>query len=86
MLTDYLDGEMDENGKAVLEEHLGSCRKCKEFSMAARKVGTELFLGSDRANVPEYLWRRIRETIIAEDEKRKNFRAREFGRRYSETD
>ena len=73
MLTDYLDDQMDEKGKARIEEHLESCRKCKEFSIAARKVGNELFLGADRANVPEYLWRRVRETILTEGEKRKTF-------------
>ena len=73
ILTDYLDGEMDENGIAAIEKHLKGCLQCKEFSIVARKAGNELFLGADRANVPEYLWRRVRETILAEERKRRTF-------------
>ena len=41
MLTDYLDDQMTAKEKARIEEHLESCRKCREFSIAARKVGNE---------------------------------------------
>ena len=80
MLTDYLDGEMNEKRKAFLEGHLKSCQKCKEFSLIAKKVGTELFLGAERANVPEYLWRRVRETVLAEGKKRRAFTATLLGK------
>ena len=71
ILTDYLDGEMGEKEKARIEEHLASCQKCRELSIAARRVGNELFIGADRANVPEYLWRRVRETILDDNRKRR---------------
>lgn len=80
ILTDYLDGEMDRNGKAAFEKHLEGCQKCREFSVTAKKVGNELFLGADRAGVPEYLWRRVRETILTEENDRKNYAPGFFGR------
>ena len=73
ILTDYLDGEMRGKEKERIEEHLEGCRECREFSVAAGKVGNGLFLGAERAEVPEYLWRRVRETIFAEELKRRTF-------------
>ena len=80
ILTNYLDGEMDENGKNVIKEHLASCQKCEEFSITAKKVGNELFLDANRVNVPEYLWRRVRETILTEERERKAFPNTFFGK------
>ena len=73
MLTDYLDDQMGEKEKARLEEHIARCPECRKVSLIAKKVEAELFLGAERANVPEYLWRRVRETILAEENRKKTF-------------
>ena len=80
MLTDYLDDQMGGKEKVQVEEHMTRCPGCKQFSMTAKKVGAELFLGAERASVPEYLWRRVRETILAEERERKTFTATIFGK------
>lgn len=80
ILTDYLDDQMNEKDKARIEEHLAGCHECKEFSIVAIKAGNTLFRGADRADVPEYLWRRVRETILAEERGKKNFFAALFGK------
>ncbi len=67
ILTDYLDGQMGAEEKGRIEEHLAHCPECNRLSMTARKVGGELFAGIEKTGVPEYLWRRVRETILAED-------------------
>ena len=71
ILTDYIDGEMDERGHAAVEAHLAGCLGCAEFYNAAQKVGNGLFVGASRAEAPEYLWRRVREAILAEDRAKK---------------
>ena len=73
IITDYLDGEMSEKENIHLEEHLARCPECREFLASARKVGPELFLKTGMANPPEYLWRRVKETIITEEEKKAAF-------------
>ena len=73
ILTDYLDGRMGaEEGKRI-EEHLAHCPECNRLSMAARKTGNELFAGIEKADVPEYLWHRVRETILAEERERRAY-------------
>ena len=69
LLTDYLDGEMGGKERLRLEKHLAGCPECKKFSLTAGKVGPELFSGAARAEAPEYLWRRVREVVLAEQKK-----------------
>ena len=73
MLTDYLDYQINPEEKERIEKHLEKCTKCREFSVNAKRVGNGLFAGSDRAEVPEYLWRRVRETILTGEEKKRSF-------------
>ncbi|MDD5136003.1 MAG: anti-sigma factor [Candidatus Omnitrophica bacterium] len=72
VLTDYLDGEMDERKKVSLEEHLSRCVECKEFAMEAKRIGKELFSGAAKAEPPEYLWGRIKSLVLAEAGEKKS--------------
>ena len=73
LLTDYLDGQMDAKENGQIETHLAHCPKCREFLVSARKVGPELFIKSGTANPPEYLWRRVKETILTEQKAKARF-------------
>jgi predicted anti-sigma-YlaC factor YlaD len=73
ILTDYIDDQVTGNEKTRLEEHLTHCAECKNFYEVAVKSAKEPFLNIQAANPPEYLWRRIKETILTEEEKRNAF-------------
>jgi predicted anti-sigma-YlaC factor YlaD len=73
IITDYLDDQMDATAKAHIEEHMAHCPECKKFYVDAKKVADELFAGAEHVNPPEYLWRRIRESIFAEEKRKIGF-------------
>ena len=70
ILTDYLDDQMDEEGKMRIEEHLARCQSCKKFFLTAKKTADELFADAERTAPPEYIWRRVKETILAAERKK----------------
>ena len=70
ILTDYLDDQMDEEGKARIEEHLARCQSCKKFLLTAKKTADGLFSDAKRASPPGYIWRRVKETILATQRKK----------------
>jgi predicted anti-sigma-YlaC factor YlaD len=78
ILTDYLDGQMDNKSNILLEEHMANCRTCKEFCATAKKVGDKLLAAVDRVNPPEFVWRRVKESIIVEQRKKAAFPAKFF--------
>jgi mycothiol system anti-sigma-R factor len=57
-LWEYLDGTVDEEARALLEEHLARCRRCcgeLEFAQELRR-----FLAtSDREEIPDDVTRRL---------------------------
>lgn len=76
ILTDYLDDQMGKKEKLSIEKHLSDCRSCREFALNARKACAEMFTNTGKANPPEFVWRRIREAIIAKERKKENFAVR----------
>lgn len=73
ILTDYLDDQMKNNKKVRLEEHMARCSACKEFFLAAGKVGNELFSKAGKDEAPELVWRRVKEAVITEQQKKAVF-------------
>lgn len=63
ILTDYLDGQMDEEQKKQIEKHLASCVHCKEYELVTRKTVIEPFSNTERLNPPEIIWHKIKEQI-----------------------
>ncbi len=68
ILTDYLDGQMDEEQKKLIEKHLASCVHCREYVLTARKTVIAPFDNSERVNPPAVLWHKIREQIDEEEQ------------------
>ncbi len=75
LITDYLDNHLPTAGKALIGEHLGGCPECKSFYADAVKIADEPFraISANPAMPPEYVWRGIREAILADKEKRRSF-------------
>lgn len=68
VLTDYIDGELDEKTKGRLEGHLRACAHCREFADEAKARLVVPFVRAPRAAVPEDLWRSIEQNIANEIE------------------
>jgi len=73
ILTDYIDGRMDEKRKLDLESHIEGCHACKKFYMTAKKALEGLSTVRDRQMPPEFVWYRIREAILTEKQGKENF-------------
>ena len=64
-LTDYLDGAMDAQTKAELEDHLQWCHNCYVVCNTT-KMTIEIYRGESKAyELPEDLRGRLRKAIIS---------------------
>ncbi len=63
ILTDYVDGQMDEEGKTQIEKHLAGCEQCREYELEVRKTVIEPFNFTERINPPEAVWTEIKGQI-----------------------
>ena len=61
LLSDYLDGELPEHGRWVVELHLGSCTACTQFLAELAATVTALH----RLSRPEAVTRALRGTSSA---------------------
>ncbi len=66
ILTDYLDGQVNEEQKANIEKHLAGCVHCKEYELAARETVITPFNNTERLSPPEATWDKIRSQIEKE--------------------
>lgn len=69
-LTDYLDGVIDSNTKAELEEHLAWCHNCYVVADTTKKT-IEIYRDSKLYELPENLRTRLRTAIVAKCQARK---------------
>ncbi len=63
ILTDYLDGQANEEQKKNIEKHLSNCELCREYVLAVRKTAFNPFINAERQNPPEAVWHKIKEQI-----------------------
>ncbi|GAX60964.1 transmembrane transcriptional regulator [Candidatus Scalindua japonica] len=80
ILTDYLDGQMEKVQKTQLEEHLTTCRDCREYNLLTRTAVVEPFYNIEKHNPPEATWNKIREQIYVEKPLQNNSIADLFNR------
>lgn len=67
ILTDYLDGILEENVRKELEAHLADCPQCLDFAKAARSTAFESFEGVSKIAPPAHVWARIEERLQQEN-------------------
>jgi len=70
ILTDYLDDQISDDWRPRIKIHFARCNQCKEFFEAARKAVAEPFVNVNKINPPEFIWQRVKETIMAEQQKK----------------
>jgi len=69
-LTDYLDGVIDANTKAELEEHLAWCHNCYVVCDTTKKT-IEIYRDSQLYELPEDLRSRLRSAIMTKCQSRR---------------
>jgi len=63
ILTDYLDGQLNEETKRELEMHLSQCAGCREFLLSARAAVVTPFEGAARQKTPDSVWQDIEQHL-----------------------
>jgi anti-sigma factor RsiW len=72
LIHDYVDGELDDNRRKTVEEHLKSCTECKKFEETVRGAAVAPFEKSVRVEPSPEVWNSIK-GAIAEESERKGF-------------
>ena len=68
ILTDYIDQELDSQGKSELENHLKICSHCRDFLQEVKNDVSQPAETMDRQPVPERIWTAIKQRIEAEEQ------------------
>jgi predicted anti-sigma-YlaC factor YlaD len=68
IFCDYTDNEATPKVKSKVEEHLKICPACRQFQEDLQKAGVLPFTQAQNIQPPEYLWYRIKETIVSKKE------------------
>ncbi len=68
ILTDYLDGQANEEQRTNIEEHLAGCVHCKEYELAARETVITPFNRAEKLRSPAATWDKIRNQIQKEEQ------------------
>ena len=67
ILTDYVDGQLDEKQRSLLSRHLAECQGCEKFFIYVMKNIAGVFTNAERLVPSEIVWRRIKGSIEAEE-------------------
>jgi predicted anti-sigma-YlaC factor YlaD len=68
ILTDYLDGQVNEELKVNIEKHLECCADCRVYELAARETVVTPFNRAEKLRPPEATWDKIRNQIKKEEQ------------------
>jgi anti-sigma factor RsiW len=69
IITDYIDSQIGDKSKRVIDQHLAHCHACKDFLISIKNEAVAPFRNARKAVPDEFLWARIKQTIEAEQEK-----------------
>jgi anti-sigma factor RsiW len=70
ILTDHMDDELDSECRREVDEHLRTCRACRELVHLVREKISRPLNVMIRETPPAYLWEGIREKITSDAEAR----------------
>ena len=68
LMTDYIDGELNEKMRISILNHLATCDKCKQFEKTLQKETVSPFKAAEKKTPPDFIWEKIRSRIIADEE------------------
>lgn len=75
ILTDYVDGQLPEEQKMILDKHLKSCAACHAFALEVKKDLVVPFEAVKSEVVPTAVWENIKDTIDPQEEYEPSWKA-----------
>ena len=66
LLTDYIDGELDEKLRRDVDEHVHLCASCRELKRAILERSDQTRKAAVVEEPPAYVWERLKAKILAE--------------------
>ncbi|MDD5258764.1 MAG: zf-HC2 domain-containing protein [bacterium] len=66
IITDYVDGELDEQGKQEIDRHLRDCSACRAYAAAVSNLTVEPLRKAMPVEPPAFLWTRIKSRLAQE--------------------
>jgi len=64
-MTDYVDGELGEEMRGKVLNHLKACEKCRQFEKVLKLEAVEPFKALKKETPPSFVWERIKERIVS---------------------
>jgi predicted anti-sigma-YlaC factor YlaD len=74
ILTDYIDKALNEKIVREIDAHILSCAACREFKRVAEEKVVQPFKAVQSAQVPSYIWERVKQSIYAQPEPKRHYR------------
>ena len=71
LIGDYIDGELKDQLKKRVENHIKTCPSCREYELALKNVVISPLEKSKLTKAPDHLWSRIKESILDNERKPK---------------
>ena len=68
IITDYIDGQMEDKQKGFIDQHLAHCPACTGYLSSIKKVTITPFVNAIKEVPDQLLWARIKQNI--EDDQR----------------
>ena len=68
ILTDYIDGQMGDKQKNLIDQHLAHCHVCKGYLENVKSQAVDPFANAPKAVPDDFLWAQIKHTIKKEQQ------------------
>lgn len=77
LLTEFIDGELNNALEARVKDHLRVCDGCREAEKALRSIAVEPLRNAEKTKAPEEIWHNIKNEITSRKEEGPVFDIRE---------
>ena len=68
ILTDYIDRQMGDKSKSLIDQHLTHCHACQGFLNSIKKEAVSPFVNASKVVPDKLLWAQIKQTIEVEQQ------------------
>lgn len=68
ILTDYVDGQMGNRPKSLIDQHLAHCPACKGYLDSIKQEAVDPFVNAAKAVPDDFLWSQIKRTIQEQEQ------------------
>jgi predicted anti-sigma-YlaC factor YlaD len=73
IITDYIDGQMGDKQKSLIDQHLVHCHACKGYLDSIKNEVVNPFVNAPKDVPDEFLWPRIKQTMEEQQHVGKSF-------------